>query len=763
MLVPILDIQGLVYNEYINLDNVLKIIKNWDDIISKLPDGRRMFIQDKQKEFDPLLALKKIIKNKTPVNNVSYLPSKNLKNMGRLFAQSASLQNLPREFRGAIGANYHDLDMKNAHPSILLQYCQKNDIKCEALEHYVNNRDVIIEKIMNDYQLEKGDVKQLFLSIMNGGKREGIIDAFFMKFKTECERIHTFIASLNPKLLKDVCKRKEFNVNGSLTNIILCNIENEILLTAVQYLMKEGYKVDVLVFDGCMIRKEDDKEITNELLGGLSGYVYEKTKYKIEFVEKELDNTIDLSIYDSPNNDIETSITYYKDKEEFEKSHLKIVHPPIYISMIRDKVELQSRDSLIQSYQDMKTTVKIEFNGKEKIDKTSFIKTWINDENIRKYDFLTFTPPPLKHDLNDYNTWSGFDNDKKPVPVKFNAETNEYVIRFKEYIYNLLGCRDNYTNYIISWIANIIQYPAFRSKVCIILYSLVEGVGKSLIIELIEKLVGEKYSFAITDVSNQLFGKHSLAEFEKLFISLNEIKGKDTYTNCETFKQRITDSKRDFEPKGLKAFNGVNYANYICSTNNINSVNVGDNDRRFFVATCNNKKATDKLYFKCFNDEIVQNEEAVKCIFEYLKTFPIEKYIPDRLFQEHRPTDDALYQDLKEYNREIEWDFLEYFVKQLPTHSTLKFQTTKLWSAFETFLDTAGEKRRMEGITSRKFHFSFKQRICQVIQNTEGYENAIQYSTKEKRIAMNGNDCYLFDMDKLRKYLKINTAEFIDD
>ena len=240
---------------------------------------------------------------------------------------------------------------------------------------------------MNDYQLEKGDVKQLFLSVMNGGKREGITDAFFMKFKTECERIHTFIASLNPKLLKDVCKRKEFNVNGSLTNIILCNIENEILLTAVQYLMKEGYKVDVLVFDGCMIRKEDDKNITADLLGGLSGYVYEKTKYRIEFVEKELDDTIDLNIYDSPNNDIETSITYYKDKEEFEKSHLKIVHPPIYISMIRDKVELQSRDSLIQSYQDMKTTVKIEFNGKEKIDKTSFIKTWINDEILENMIF----------------------------------------------------------------------------------------------------------------------------------------------------------------------------------------------------------------------------------------------------------------------------------------------------------------------------------------------------------------------------------------
>ena len=39
--------------------------------------------------------------------------------------------------------------------------------------------------------------------------------------------------------------------------------------------MKEGYKIDVLVFDGCMIRKQD-KEITNDLLSGLSAYVYEK-------------------------------------------------------------------------------------------------------------------------------------------------------------------------------------------------------------------------------------------------------------------------------------------------------------------------------------------------------------------------------------------------------------------------------------------------------------------------------------------------------
>jgi hypothetical protein len=109
-------------------------------------------------------------------------------------------------------------------------------------------------------------------------------------------------------------------------------------------------------------------------------------------------------------------------------------------------------------------------------------------------------------------------------------------------------------------------------------------------------------------------------------------------------------------------------------------------------------------------------------------------YVPNRLFQEFRPTDDVLYRDLKEYNREMKWNFLEYFVKTHRDDKTLKIETKNLWMAFEEYLDNVGEKRRMEGITSRKFHFSFKQKICQIIKNTETYENTICYSTKEKEL-----------------------------
>lgn len=764
MFVPLQDIQGLVFNEHINMENALKVLKNWDDILSRLPKYRQLLIKEKSKEFDPLLSLKKICKNKCKINNVHYLPSKNLKNRGRLFAQSASLQNLPREFRGALAYGiYHDLDMKNAHPTILLQYCKKNDIKCEALEHYVNNRDEVLDTLANEYQLDKGDVKQLFLSVMNGGKREGITNPFFVKFNDECERIHKFITSLNPDLLKEVKKRKDFNINGSITNIILCEMENLILLTAVQYLMSLGYDVDVLVFDGMMIRKVDGKPITSELLDEMNKYVLKETGYDIKFAEKELDTSIDLSIYDTTD-EIKIEDTYFKDKENFEKTHFKTIHPPIYVSYVKGKYELQSKDSFIQSYEHIKSLMTTDSRGQPKQEKVSFIKTWINDENIRKYDTLVFTPPPLKHDPSDYNTWLGFENDKKQLPSDFNMETNEYIARFKEFISNLVDGRENYINYILAWIANIIQYPAYRSQVCIVLYSLIEGVGKSKLCELIEKVVDEKYSFCITDVTNQLFGKHSMAEYEKLFIILNEIKGKDTYSNSETFKQRITDPKRDFEPKGLKAFNGINYCNYLCSTNNINAVNAGEKDRRFCVITCNNRKAEDKMYFLEFENDIIKNEEAIRCIYEYLKTFPIEDYVPNRLFQKYRPTNDALYQDLQDYNRDIELDFLEYFVKKYHYEKeTLKKPTKEVWAMFETYMSNNGETRRMEGITSKKFHFSFKQKVCQVIQHTKDFEDAILYSTKEHRIAMRGDDCYVFNIPKLKAYLKIDDSYFINE
>ena len=59
--------------------------------------------------------------------------------------------------------NIKDIDMVNSHPVILLNLCQKNDISCNILKNYVDNRNIILESFGDN----KKSVKEMFLSILN--------------------------------------------------------------------------------------------------------------------------------------------------------------------------------------------------------------------------------------------------------------------------------------------------------------------------------------------------------------------------------------------------------------------------------------------------------------------------------------------------------------------------------------------------------------------------------------------------------------------
>ncbi len=58
-----------------------------------------------------------------------------------------------------------------------------NDIKCENLEHHVNNRDEIIKKLWMITKLIEEMLSKKKRSVMNGGRREGITESFLYKFK----------------------------------------------------------------------------------------------------------------------------------------------------------------------------------------------------------------------------------------------------------------------------------------------------------------------------------------------------------------------------------------------------------------------------------------------------------------------------------------------------------------------------------------------------------------------------------------------------
>jgi hypothetical protein len=275
-----------------------------------------------------------------------------------------------------------------------------------------------------------------------------------------------------------------------------------------------------------------------------------------------------------------------------------------------------------------------------------------------------------------------------------------------------------------------------------------EGAGKNMLIKTIERCVGECYVNYITDVGNQLFGKHASAEMNKLLIVLNEVKGKDTYTNTDLFKTRITDDKREVELKGKSMIQINNYCSYVITTNNANMVNAGDTDRRFCVLDCDNKKLKDKIYLKKYEDNINQNPDAIRCIYEYLKTFDISEIVPDLIFSDHRPKTE-LYNDLVDSNKDKDWDFLEHLV--FNTHGSIDKKTItndKLWTDYKQYC--SNNNYNIDNLSSKRFHYHFTRIIVKPLSNKIGFETTI---IPDKS---NGARVRKFDFEKLRKYFKID-------
>ena len=747
------DLENLTYTEYISQNNAYKIVQNWDNIFKDLPVNRQLKIQGSiDVGQDPLFQLKKIIKTKQSMIHTKYNFSKTLQTYGRLFAQNPSLASLPREMRNSLAhGQYYDVDMKNCHPSILSQYCQKNSIRCDILDNYVKDRDTIISKVCNENKVDKDVAKISILSILNGGEGGKLKGSFIESFKIEIKAIHSHVCRLNIDEYKKVQRRKDFNKEGTMINILLCKLEHMLLMNAVLFMTEQGYNVDVLVFDGFMVRKT--KELTKEVLDNLQMYIRDKTAYNMVFIEKTMENSIDLSKYPDTLDEGEVDVSYYKDKEQFEKTHLKITHPSLYMTMMDDGTfDMQCEAKITSSYRHLKSTVK---NDKGQAMKVSFINSWINDEHIRLYRKLVFIPQPLDYDKRDYNTWRDFEQEKVNLPVGFDMETNIHVQKYKEFISNLFGGVDEYINYFIAWCANIIQNPAIRSCVCLVLYSLEEGAGKNMITKTLELCLGENYVNYITDVSNQLFGKHSSAEMNKLLIVLNEVKGKDTYANTDLFKTRITDDKREVELKLKDTIQIRNYCSYILNTNNLNSVNAGDKDRRFCVLDCNNSRITDKMYFKKYERTVNKNPEAIRCIFEYLKTYDIQKIVPDYIFSDARPKTE-MYKDLVECNREKEWDFLENLVIQNRNKDDkFKITTDKLWFEYKNFCQM--HHYDISKLSSKRFLYIFNRTILTVLDKTDDYKESIVHTRSSV------NRGYALDIDKLRKYFNVEKGSIFED
>lgn len=322
------------FGERVHLDRLRKIYANYDhleSIYKKKSDTRCQNLENTDDNWQdysiPHLLEAMLLRceeqpDGTCLYPVQYcesrLRSQNNIPGGRLYAKNGvSLQTIPKWIRHTLCHDlYHDIDVVNAHPTLLLQLLERwghaNDFP--TLYRVVHSRSDLFNE-GKQHGFERDDVKLFIIQLMYGGSSK-IPDAAweplpwlralqkeFIHAANIMSRYHEF------QDLLDVIYRTEHGTGDlhednvthrmkfRLVSCVLQEIENHILHCCVSFLGEQEISVDevVLCFDGLMVPQEQIMDVDQVWLEALSSWVQQKMTWKVAFALKQMDRQVDLS------------------------------------------------------------------------------------------------------------------------------------------------------------------------------------------------------------------------------------------------------------------------------------------------------------------------------------------------------------------------------------------------------------------------------------------------------------------------------------
>tara|TARA_Y100001937_G_scaffold110226_1_gene155602 strand:- start:613 stop:1440 length:828 start_codon:yes stop_codon:yes gene_type:complete len=159
-----------------------------------------------------------------------------------------------------------------------------------------------------------------------------------------------------------------------------------------------------------------------------------------------------------------------------------------------------------------------------------------------------------------------------------------------------------------------------------------EGIGKSLLVQQLGYMMGEKYYYSSANPMGDLFGNFNSIGKNKLLINIDEVEHSQTDKCYERLKNLITSNKITIKEKFEKEIFVNDFMRYLMTTNNEAVVKISDTNRRFvaFESIHPARKDIDKVVKAFFNDK------ALKMFYNMLmkrdisnriwKNFPKTKY-----------------------------------------------------------------------------------------------------------------------------------------
>jgi hypothetical protein len=674
--------QFMKLEETFDADKLNHIIINYEEFKKQLRWRARY------DEIDPFLITKRYLeRSRHGVVGVDY---KQKRGLGRFCAvKSMSLQTIPREIRHTISRDfYNDIDMANAHPVILEYLCIKYGFNCDSLTEYIQNREELLKQVIINKEVASRDKsKQIYLSLTNGGISDYLLVSepsdHIRNYKDEMLRLHSHFAAKFPEEFaktkaKRISANKDYNHEAGFMNTLLCDMENEILMSMYEFFGSS--KNAVLCFDGLMLPKGKVYDVK-----GCVEMLFDKFGIDMQIKIKTMDEHLDLENciikkYEYPRLEFFADFrTLVKKKTVYEEWVSEWINNAFQIIENNGKVYYLTKNNKVEVYADKTTEIRdiwkptkpddiekslrvkcnvinmlqdFEFTKKYKamtakekkeLDYSRseitaltqpFLYTTLGASNARlgegylsfitenraiesynETDFFPYLKAKGEPPLVDaFNLFTGF-----PLENVSIENTNDEFINSKFYKHlktDFFSDNEGELKHFLDHVADIIQDPAQIKTTSHLFYSQ-QGCGKGLLYKFMCKMLGIANSISIinTDVYfDSNFNSDASNKLLKVFEEVSE-KG-SAFKNHNRLKGEQASENERIEPKGIDSFYNRHCARFWYFTNNENALYIENDDRRHTLHRVKNTHANNYEYFKPMWEEI-KNITFLKSAFDF--------------------------------------------------------------------------------------------------------------------------------------------------
>jgi hypothetical protein len=575
------------------------------------------FLWGKRTELDPgqVSILQSLYNNRkkasiTGIQKITYKLSKSKAGQlgyGRLYGQKGSLETLEKECRGTICKDfYYDLDFVNCHPVLLLQFAKKKcNITMPELEKYILEREEYLTKMGSNRDEAKSEIIRVFY----GGRNT---NPFLEPLAKEVRNFTKLLIKLGDFTDLFQAVKHEDNIYGTFLSYILQTEERKCMLSLKRILEKSGYSVDVLSYDGVMVRKGETVFFNEIILGEIQKEIFEETGY-------ELNLTIKPFSYYEINDEGEIcakvpKTEYIQKKGLFEQHYFYYVEKNV-IAEIQENGSLKfftipHAEVYLNSWDFIHGTF---------TDRTSFLHLWLKDPSRKTVKTITMKPST---DPFTYVQHIKFAYGAVIQP----EDSSKYLELWNTLVLCVSGNEPEKRTYLEKWLAHCIQKP-FDLQGTALIVTGDKGVGKDTLFDFFSSFViGDEYCQNYTN-TQQFWDRYDTGRMNKLFVKLEEAVGALNRQNDSAFKARITSAHQTFNPKGVGAFTCENYNHYVLTTNESNPVKIEDNDRRFVLFAASNELQGKHAFWRQVR-ELLFTAEGGAAIGNYLAELNLADFNP---------------------------------------------------------------------------------------------------------------------------------------